>query len=286
LAVLHEGKLDEGLESRVKALCPEEVYNLNFRHFDVKGELPEGLVRENWEKKPDPKRLPLGVLLMPEGDKILWEGKLDPAGAEKLKKLIYSPAIVDAISSICRGDTAAWWFVPGNDEKANKKLRKLLKTSLATLEEELKLPHELDPLDSEYDDDLAPGIPMKLKFSIQDVDMDAPEMALLKKCLNEFVPEAMKAPGPKAIPVFARGRALEVFTLEDLNEEVLGEVCFFLSGPCSCRVKELNPGFDLFMPFPWDRVLWDEELDLAEVLESLNPSLFKSKAKESKKAVR
>ena len=34
----------------------------------------------------------------------------------------------------------------------------------------------------------------------------------------------------------------------------------------------MNPGFDLMMPFPWDRVLWDEDLDLAKLLNSLDPS--------------
>lgn len=273
LTVLHEGKLDDDLDGRVKNLCPEDVFNFNFRHYDVKGELPEGPVRENWEKNPDPRRLPLGLLRMPEGDQVIWEGKLDPAGAGKLKELLFCPATVKVIGAICQGDTAVWMLVPGPDEKENQKMRKLLKKSLAAMEEELKLPHELDPLDSAYDDDLAPGIPMKLKFSIQDVDLDAPEMALLKSCVSAYVPDALKAPGPKAIPVFARGRALDVFSLEDLNENVLGEVCFFLSGPCSCRVKEMNPGFDLLMPFPWDRALWDVELDLPKLLKSLNPSV-------------
>jgi hypothetical protein len=37
-----------------------------------------------------------------------------------------------------------------------------------------------------------------------------------------------------------------------LDEDALRDAAAFLAGPCSCRVKELNPGIDLLMTADWD----------------------------------
>jgi len=37
--------------------------------------------------------------------------------------------------------------------------------------------------------------------------------------------------------------------------DVLAEVCSFLVGPCSCQVKQMNPGVDLLMPVDWDGLI-------------------------------
>ena len=117
LTVLHQGKTDEDFEKRVKGLCLEETFELVFRQHDVKGDLPEGSVRENWQKNPDPARLPLVLLRMPDREEIIWEGKFDADGARKLKELIYCPATVKTIGSICQGDTAVWLMASGPDER-------------------------------------------------------------------------------------------------------------------------------------------------------------------------
>ena len=72
--------------------------------------------------------------------------------------------------------------------------------------EELKLPHEQDPKDSQYDDDLAPGIPMRMSFSVMEADLDDPANRLLKASLMAIDADALKQPGPKIIPVFGRCR--------------------------------------------------------------------------------
>jgi len=33
------------------------------------------------------------------------------------------------------------------------------------------------------------------------------------------------------------------------------ELCYFLTGPCSCRVKGMHPGFDLLMTANWDEAI-------------------------------
>jgi len=276
LAVLHDAPLDDAVGNRLESLYPEDSYGLSITAASVTNELPDGGVKDAWQANADPERLPLGVLQTPfeygTTPTVLWQGSLDAAGVKTLKGLIYPPAVRKVLASIAAGDTAAWLLLNGPDEKANRRFRNRLEKSLTALEKELKLPHELDASDTEYDGDLAPGVPMKLKFSILDADIEQPGMQLLKRTLEAAAPDIMDTAGPLAIPIFARGRALAIFTPEELTEDVLAEVCHFLVGPCSCRVKSLNPGFDLLMPFPWERTLWDEALNAETVLKGLAPA--------------
>ena len=276
LAVLHDAPLDDAMGDRLESLYPEDSYGLSIATASVTNELPDGVVKDAWQANADLKRLPLGVLQTPfeYGSKpsVLWQGPLDAAGVKTLKGLLYPPAVRKVLGSIAAGDTAVWLLLKGPEEEANRRFRKRLEKSLAALEADLKLPHELDADDAEYDSDLAPGVPMKLKFSILDVDIEQPAMQLLKQTLEAAGPDIMDASGPLAVPIFARGRALAIFTPEELTEDVLAEVCHFLVGPCSCRVKSLNPGFALLMPFPWARTLWDEAFDAETFLNGLAPA--------------
>jgi hypothetical protein len=272
LAVLHKGPIDDATRGPVDALIPKGTYNLFVDYFDVNEELPEGVVREKWLADPSPARLPLALLLPPvrvqTEEPILWEGRVDSAGIEKLRSQLYGPVVRQLLEKLASGDTAVWILVKDSDEAKNRESRALLEKTLSELKDELKLPHELDPTDSEYDDGLAPGIPMRTSFSVIEADLDDPANRLFKASLATIDPESLKQPGPKLIPVFARCRGLALLRGEEIDAEVFQEITYFLVGPCSCRVKELNPGFDLLAPFPWDWVLY-EETDLAAVMKQL-----------------
>jgi hypothetical protein len=273
LHVLYRGALAEDLRQCVDAVVPADARNLVVVYHDLDGDAPEGALRQSWERDPKSDRLPLGVLLTPpelgDGAVALWEGTLTPSGVDDLRRLIHAPVVRQAIRSLCEGSTAVWLIADGPDEKLNRSCQSSLEQRLAALSKELKLPHELDPLDEQYDAQPAPGIPLQIAFSVQRVAMDAPASSLLKGCLNAWDAERVGASRPLIVPVFGRGRALGLFTPEDLTDEVLKEVCGFLVGECSCRIKEINPGFDLLMPFAWDRALWDTEYNVKAAAESL-----------------
>jgi len=275
LTVLHKGPVDEELRAGLNSLCPEQTTDLAFIYVDIDGELPHSLAATNWLANPDSSRLPLGLLEMPPDvyypQAVLWEGKVDGPGVVELKRLLYSPVVCGLIRSICAGDTAAWLLIRGPDEAENQELRSLLEQTLRIVKKDLVLPHELDEEDTVYDSDPAPGIPMKLEFSVIEADLNSPEETLLKNCLTALGPEFMATPGALVVPVFSRGRALAIFKPDELNEDLLKEVCGFLAGPCSCRIKSMNPGFDLLMPFPWDRILWDETASVGKLIAEIAP---------------
>jgi hypothetical protein len=273
LYVLHKGPIDDETRKPLSELYPEGTYNLFVDYFDVEGKLPEGVVRDRWLADPDPARLPLALLLPPARvqteEPVLWEGRVDAAGAKALQRQLYGPVVRQLLEKLASGDTAVWILVKSSDEEKNQQARKLLDKSLSELKDELKLPHQLDAADSEYDDGLAPGIPMRMSFSVIEANLDDPANRLLKASLSAIDADSLKQPGPKIIPVFARCRGLALLHGEEIDAEVFQEITFFLVGPCSCRVKELNPGFDLPAPFPWDWILY-EETKLDAVLQELS----------------
>jgi hypothetical protein len=67
---------------------------------------------------------------------------------------------------------------------------------------------------------------------------------------------AESAAGPLLVPVFGRGRALGILPLSGpLNVLRIEDMAVFISGPCSCQVKEENPGFDLLLAAAWEENL-------------------------------
>jgi len=61
---------------------------------------------------------------------------------------------------------------------------------------------------------------------------------------------------PAVIPIFGRGRPLSLLVGDKINHEQIAEACSFILGPCSCQVKELNPGIDLLISFDWDKYIF------------------------------
>jgi len=258
LAVLHQGALTQEQRALCTSLDPEGRYALAIEYYDAAGDLPEGLKAMLDDSAAN--HVLHGMLMLPADmgaqNSVVWQGALDAAGIAELKKSIYSPLMRRMCEALASGDVAVWIFDGGADTNENQRVRTLLETSLERMRQELKLPHELDPEDTAYSRPLAIGVPLTKTFSIVDADLDAPGNALLKRVLALLDPKRMHQPGPAVLPVFGRGRALAVLKGESLTDSVFQEVGVFLTGACSCRVKDLNPGFDLLAPFPWDDVLF------------------------------
>ena len=268
--VLHKGPIDDETRERLGELLPDGAFDLRLSYVDVEEDFGdeekmtqrERAMLKRWRDNPDPARLPLAMLLppddIPSDQPVFWEGRIDAAGVKALRKQIYGPVVRQLLEKLATGDAAVWILVKGPDEAQNRQTRELLDKSLSELEKELKLPHEQDPTDTQYDDGLAPGIPMRMSFSVMETNLDDPANRLLKDSLMAIDAERLKQPGPKVIPVFGRCRALDIIHGDEIDAEILQDITFFLVGPCSCRVKELNPGFDLLAPFPWEWILYEE----------------------------
>jgi len=65
--------------------------------------------------------------------------------------------------------------------------------------------------------------------------------------LEEFPEE------PMVFGIYGRGRALPPFIGKGINYENLLECVYFLMAPCSCQIKDQNPGMDLLMCWDWEK---------------------------------
>jgi len=83
------------------------------------------------------------------------------------------------------------------------------------------------------------------------VRRDDPAEDLLVEMLLRTEPDLMSYDEPMAFPVFGRGRALYTLIGAGINPDTIQEACLFLTGQCSCLVKEQNPGTDLLMTADW-----------------------------------
>jgi len=60
---------------------------------------------------------------------------------------------------------------------------------------------------------------------------------------------------PMAFPIYGRGRVLYALVGKGINDETVDDACSFLTGPCSCIIKEQNPGLDLLLSVDWERLV-------------------------------
>ncbi len=256
LIVLYEKDLAEEAEKILDGIREEaeSVHGASpvfIAKLDVGGKIPEELRNLLDSGGPYPRM----HLLLPQFYRVntpLWSG---PVTEKNCEMILRSPARRDIARRLVKGETAVWIFIPGNDGKENEKTLRALRDALAKAEKELLLPHQLDETDTAYDSAMSEAVELKVKFSVVTVALDDPAEMVLSKTIELMAGEDPLGGKPAAIPVFGRGRALEIYVGAGINEDNVMEACAFLTGPCSCQVKALNPGLDVLMMVDWDSLV-------------------------------
>ncbi|MFH1719194.1 MAG: hypothetical protein ABIF19_17700, partial [Planctomycetota bacterium] len=117
-----------------------------------------------------------------------------------------------------------------------------------------------------------PGL--SFEFSILPVSRSDPNEQMLLTMLLRSEPDLDEyADGPVVFPVFGRGRALYALAGEGINADNIREAIGFLTGPCGCEIKMLNPGVDLLMAVNWDAAVMKFYEEFYETQEEQLPEL-------------
>ncbi len=180
-----------------------------------------------------------------------WHGPLESIGRSGV---LNSPARKELGRRLLAGHSIVWLMIGSPDQQRNVAARKMLADNFDSLAGKIELPEGIGLPGSE----LYSEVPLLLRFSMLEIDRSDPQEAFLVNLLSGFRPEAVAQGEPLIIPVFGRGRALEVIPASDLSGRLMEDLTVFLSGACSCQVKEQNPGFDLLLSVDWDRELFGE----------------------------
>ena len=178
-----------------------------------------------------------------------WKGSLT-----KLREagVLSSPARTELTKRLQSGHAIVWLVLKSPQEERNTAVKRLLEAEFAKLSASVQLPEGIGLPGSE----LYSEVPLLLKFSILEIDPNDPDEQFLVQLLSGFHAESFAAGEPLIIPVFGRGRALEVIPAGNLNAGLIEDLTVFLCGACSCQVKELNPGFDLLLSVDWNTALF------------------------------
>lgn len=202
--------------------------------------------------------LPLAVARAARGkDKVVnhWRGSL-----AQLREagLLSSPVRDELVKRLQNGDAVVWLLIRSKDETLTAKAREVLKQQCEILPGEIELPEGIGLPGSE----LYSEVPLLLQFSVLEVDPADSKETYLVRQLTGFQSEAAAAGQPLIVPVFGRGRALEVIPGSELSAELIHDLTEFLCGACSCQVKEQNPGFDLLLTTNWNKALFGDDAEL------------------------
>jgi hypothetical protein len=193
-----------------------------------------------------------------------WTGQFTQAAVEAM---IQSPKRQELARRLTAGQTAVWIFVESGNSEKDKAAVQLINQELAAATKELQemtpqLAEELDMPKLSYD------------FSTLIISRSDPKEQMLLEMLLKSEPDLEDySDKPIVFPVFGRGRVLFALVGEGINAENLREAVAFITGPCGCEIKMLNPGVDLLLAVNWDAAAMQFYQEFYETSEETLPEL-------------
>lgn len=248
--LIHRGPMTEE-QKQLQNKLQEENYeaeaplNLRLMEVDV-NDATEEKVKELLMSEELPETLPALALWYPwqTGRAApVWQG---PFTSSTVTALLGSPVRQQLTERLAEGQTAVWIFLESGNADKDKAALRLLEQELETAARELKEEAESIP------DEL--GVPeVTYAFSILPVSRSDPNERMLLTLLLNSEPDLDEyADEPVIFPVFGRGRVLFALIGEGITVDNIRETIYFLTGPCGCEIKMMNPGVDLLMAANWD----------------------------------
>lgn len=180
-----------------------------------------------------------------------WSGALN---AENIRRISDSPARREIARRLLKGESAVWVLLESGQLAKDQQAYDHLNERLDYLNDKLELP-PINPADIQegllsIDED-----ELKIAFSTLRISRKDPEESFFVKMLLGTEDDLMTFDEPMAFPIYGRGRALYALIGEGIRPDVIDESCVFLTGACSCEVKDQNPGVDLVMNVDWDHLV-------------------------------
>ena len=184
-----------------------------------------------------------------------WSG---PLTGGNVGAMLDSPARREVVKRIAAGESVVWVMLEGGKKAKDDAAAQLLTAELNRLQTTLKLPEPGQDStglpDAPPPDGSRPAL--KLAFSLVRVCRTAPGEHVLVDMLTHTEEDLSRqfADEPMAFGIFGQGRAMFALVGKGINKENIEELCGFLTGRCSCEVKDRNPGTDLLIAADWSAV--------------------------------
>jgi hypothetical protein len=255
--VFHRGELDETQRELIRPLEQQQDQTLsNLAVHTVDLAVEEAPSEENaadralYESLGKP-TLPWLVVQYPNHLRIAKPAWAGPLSREIVTAAIDSPLRAELARRLVDGQTAVWLILESGQPDKDDPVVALVEEQLKQLEQTLQLPELTDsPSDA-----LTTTLPLEIKFSVIRIPRTVAAEHALVAMLIGSEPDLAERSDPMLFPVFGRGRALLPLIGAGITAENIRDAAGFLTGACSCEVKEQNPGFDLMLSVDWDSQL-------------------------------
>ncbi|MBM78993.1 MAG: hypothetical protein CMJ78_00165 [Planctomycetaceae bacterium] len=251
--VFHRGTLSDEQKAIVDQINAEDnVANIHAQTIDLDNS-PDPELLKFWEAHGT-ETLPSVMLFYPRTARIPVPAWTGPLNADTLENVMDSPVRRQIARRLIKGESAVWVFLESGDKKKDD-------ASFAILEKELKVQQNKIKLGEIDEADLAQGLLMldpaelKVKFSTIRLSRKDPKEAIFIETLLGTEEDLRDFDEPMAFPVFGRGRALYALIGKGIQASVIEQAGKDLTGPCTCTIKDQNPGTDLLMSVAWDTLI-------------------------------
>ena len=184
-----------------------------------------------------------------------WAGRLSPEAA---KAAVDSPARRDIVKRILGGASAVWVLLGSGKPESDDAAARVLQDALKKMEKELVLPEPMDagfygdPPPTTEDEEGAAETKLTVSFPLVRLARKAPGEEVFIGMLLAVEPDLATCGKPITFPIFGQGRALFALVGDGITGDNIADACAFLTGPCACQVKAMNPGVDLLMLADWE----------------------------------
>ncbi len=248
IVVFLEGPLTAPQQALLKKLekgVTDPAANLTLTTVDLTREAPRPL-RALWSAQKNP-AAPWMVLRYPKQTRIERAAWTGPLSAEVVESLVESPARRQIAQRLLSGDAVVWLLLESGDKQRDEAVTQLVQAELRKLETSLVLPER-----SPADPAINPDLPLKIAFSTVHVTRSNPAESMLVNMLLNWNTNLLARLEPMLFPIFGRGRVIPPAVGDEIRAEAIREMAEFLTGPCSCELKALNPGYDLLLAANWN----------------------------------
>ncbi|MBM4092352.1 MAG: hypothetical protein FJ276_23445, partial [Planctomycetes bacterium] len=255
----HREKLDsaaEGVRGRIGQVGEKDEVRANvmFLPVDVAKEadlkrLPPD-VKEAWEKREE-KSVPHYLISSPRA-RHLFQGLLDE---KEIAALVDSPARQQLGKLLQEGKAGVYVLIPGADEKATGEAEQVVRGVLSDVASGKIMTYTPPAMDRSggQEDEGEPAAPRTELGLLKVSREDAAEQWFVKTLLS-LEPDLVDSKEPLLFLIFGRGRALFSCLGKGIYADNLIQDIDYITGACSCMVKEQNPGMDILMRYDWDAV--------------------------------
>ncbi len=172
----------------------------------------------------------------------VWMGELTAAN---LDALLESPMRHRISELLLNRTSVVWVLLESGDSDADNQAADLIGREVNRLENTLVPP----TLDGFGLDDIEIS---EIKFEFVRLSRDAAdEQMFIEMLVKSEIDLVDYEDQPMLFPIFGRGLIMHALVGRGINPRMIRDIAEFLTGPCSCTVKNANPGVDLLTAVDW-----------------------------------